>query len=100
MFDWVIAPQSATALYIYMVGRSCPCWSWKPNKSHAKIQFQFGLQSLEPVKLPAPSRSNRPGDVQIFRKSYLSHPDSELDVLYMDLDLLDETSNGEVQFTF
>jgi hypothetical protein len=29
--------------------------------------------------------------VEIFRKPYLSHPDSELDVLYMDLDLLDET---------
>jgi hypothetical protein len=29
--------------------------------------------------------------VEIFRKSYLSHPDSELDVLYMDLDLLNET---------
>jgi hypothetical protein len=28
--------------------------------------------------------------VQIFQKPYLSHPDSELDVLYMDLDLLDE----------
>jgi hypothetical protein len=36
-------------------------------------------------------RSNRPGDVEIFRKPYLSHPDSELDVLYMDLDLLNET---------
>jgi hypothetical protein len=31
-----------------------------------------------------------PGDVEIFRKPYLSHPDSELDVLYMDLDPLDE----------
>jgi hypothetical protein len=29
-------------------------------------------------------------DVQIFHKPYLSHPDSELDVLYMDLYLLDE----------
>jgi hypothetical protein len=29
--------------------------------------------------------------VEIFRKPYLSHPDSELDVLYIDLDLLDET---------
>jgi hypothetical protein len=36
-------------------------------------------------------RSNRQGDVEIFRKPYLSHPDSELDVLYMDLDLFDET---------
>jgi hypothetical protein len=27
-------------------------------------------------------------DVQILQKSYLSHPDSKLDVLYMDLDLL------------
>jgi hypothetical protein len=54
MFDWVIAPQSAMALYIYRVGRSCPCWSRKPNKSRAKIQLQFGLQSLDPVKLPGP----------------------------------------------
>jgi hypothetical protein len=29
-------------------------------------------------------------DAQIFQKSYLSHPDSELDVLYIVLDLLDE----------
>jgi hypothetical protein len=36
-------------------------------------------------------RSKRPGDVEIFRKPHLAHPDSELDVLYMDLDLLDET---------
>jgi hypothetical protein len=36
-------------------------------------------------------RSNRPGDVEIFRKPYLSHPDYELDVLYMDLDLLDRS---------
>jgi hypothetical protein len=36
-------------------------------------------------------RSNRMGDVETFRKPYLPHPDSELDVLYMDLDLLDET---------
>jgi hypothetical protein len=36
-------------------------------------------------------RSNRLCDVQIFQKSYLLHPDSNLDVLYMDLDVLDET---------
>jgi hypothetical protein len=36
-------------------------------------------------------RSNRLCDVQIFQKSYLLHPDSELDVIYMDLDVLDET---------
>jgi hypothetical protein len=36
-------------------------------------------------------RSNRPGDVEIFRKPYFSHPNSELDVLYMDFDLLDKT---------
>jgi hypothetical protein len=29
--------------------------------------------------------------VEIFWKPYLSHPDSELDVLYIDLYLLDET---------
>jgi hypothetical protein len=90
MFDWVTAPQSATTLYIYRVGRSCLCCSWKPNKSRAKIQLQLGLQSLDPVKPPGP-RSNRPGDVEIFRKPYLSHPDSELDILYMDLDLLNQT---------
>jgi hypothetical protein len=36
-------------------------------------------------------RSNRLCDVQIFQKPYLLHLDSELDVLYMDLDVLDET---------
>jgi hypothetical protein len=36
-------------------------------------------------------RSNRLCDVQIFQKPYLLHSDSELDVLYMDLDVLDET---------
>jgi hypothetical protein len=29
--------------------------------------------------------------VQIFQKPYLLHPDSELDVLYMDLEVLNET---------
>jgi hypothetical protein len=29
--------------------------------------------------------------VQIFQKPYLLHPVSELDVLYIDLDVLDET---------
>jgi hypothetical protein len=54
MFDWVIAPQSATTLYIYRVGRSCPGWSWSPNKSRTKIQLQLGLQSPDPVKPPGP----------------------------------------------
>jgi hypothetical protein len=35
--------------------------------------------------------SNRLCDVQIFQKQYLLHPDFELDVLYMDLDVLDKT---------
>jgi hypothetical protein len=30
-------------------------------------------------------------DVQTFRKPYLPHPDFDLDVLYMNLDLLDES---------
>jgi hypothetical protein len=30
-------------------------------------------------------------DVQTFRKPYLPHPDSDLDVLYMNLDLLDKS---------
>jgi hypothetical protein len=37
------------------------------------------------------TRSNRLCDVQIFQKLYLLHPDSELDVLYMDLDVLGES---------
>jgi hypothetical protein len=37
------------------------------------------------------TRSNRLCDVETFRNPYLSHPDSELNVLYTDLDLLDET---------
>jgi hypothetical protein len=89
--DWMIASQSATTLYIYKMGRSCPCWSWRPNKSRAKIQLQLSLQSLDPVKPPGHPGLTGLCDVQIFQKSYLSHPDSELDVLYMDLDLLDET---------
>jgi hypothetical protein len=36
------------------------------------------------------TRSNRLCDVETFRKPYLSHLDSELDVLYMELDLFDE----------
>jgi hypothetical protein len=36
------------------------------------------------------TRSNRLY-VETFRKPYLPHPDSELDVLYMDLDLLNES---------
>jgi hypothetical protein len=35
--------------------------------------------------------SNRLYDVQIFQKPYLLHPNSELDILYLDLDVLDET---------
>jgi hypothetical protein len=30
-------------------------------------------------------------DVQTFRKPYLPHPDSDFDVLYMNLDLLNES---------
>jgi hypothetical protein len=37
------------------------------------------------------TRSNRPCDVETFQKPYLPNPDSELDVLYMDLDLFNET---------
>jgi hypothetical protein len=36
-------------------------------------------------------RSNRLCDVQIFQKPYLPHLDTELDVPYMNLDLLDES---------
>jgi hypothetical protein len=90
MFDWVIAPQSATTLYVYRVGRSCPCWSWKPNKSRAKIQLKFGLQSLDPVKPPGHPGLTARVTWRSFG-SHISHPDYELVVLYMDLDLLDET---------
>jgi hypothetical protein len=37
------------------------------------------------------TRSKRVPDMQTLSKPYLSHPDSKLDVLYMDLDLLDES---------
>jgi hypothetical protein len=39
-------------------------------------------------------------DVQIFHKPYLFHPDSELDVLYMDFDVRRDLSNGEAHIAF
>jgi hypothetical protein len=90
MFDWVIAPQSATTLYIYRWGGLAPAGVegltnlvLKYN-SNSVYKSQTRSNRLDP-------RSNRPGDVEIFRKPYLSHPDSKLDVRYMNLDLLDET---------
>jgi hypothetical protein len=55
----------------------------KPLQNRVKIQLLTGFART--------GRSNRPCDVQIFQKTYLLHLDSELDVLYMDLDVLDET---------
>jgi hypothetical protein len=55
------------------------------SKYNSKLGFGRVGRSNRPW-----TRSNRVSDVQIFQKPYLSHPDSELDVLYMDLVLLDE----------
>jgi hypothetical protein len=74
----VIAPQSATILYIYRVRRSYPCWSRSPNQSHAKIQLQLGLQSPKPGQSVWTTRFNHPCDVHIFQS-------------HVNLDLLDET---------
>jgi hypothetical protein len=98
MSDWVIAPQSATTLYIYRVERSCPCWSWKPNKSRAKIQLRLGLQCPYPVKPPRPRGLTAP----VTWRPSGSHI-SLIRTPNWTFDLLDETypmGNGEAQITF
>jgi hypothetical protein len=88
LIDWL--PQSAVALYIYRVGRSCPA-----RKSFYKSQSirtsLFGSDTGAPVRPVRSTCHTCALDVQILYKSYLPHPDSNLDVPHMNLDLLDET---------
>jgi hypothetical protein len=76
-------PQSAVAIYIYRVGRSCPI-----RKYFYKLNLS-GLLNLARNQGDT-GQTGAPG-VYILEKSYLTHPDSDLDVPYMDFDLLDET---------
>jgi hypothetical protein len=75
------------ALYIYRLGRSCPARKsfYKPNLS--------GLLNLARNRgaLVRPVMGTGSPGMQILQKSYLPHPDSDLDVPHMNLDLLNET---------
>jgi hypothetical protein len=90
MFDWVM-PLNRPQPFIFIGwGGLAPAGVegltnlvLKYN-SNSVYNARTWLNCLDP-------QSNRLGDVEIFRKPYFSHPDSELDVLYMDLDLLNET---------
>ena len=66
------------ALHIYRVGRSVPVRSRNPIKSRVKIQLLTRIGRFVPVRQGA----GLPGGIP--------HPDSELDVLYMHFDRLDE----------
>jgi hypothetical protein len=74
LIDWMMLNRSCPFIFIGMGGLA-------PLEVEIQLLTGFGRTG----------RSNRLCDVQIFQKSYILHPDSELDVLYMDLDLLDET---------
>jgi hypothetical protein len=88
LIDWI--PQSAVALYIYRAGRSCPT-----RKSFYKSKSirtpLFGSDTGAPVRPVRSTGQTGALDVQILYMSYLPHPDSNLDVPHMNLDLLDET---------
>jgi hypothetical protein len=78
------------ALYIYRVRRSCLA-----RKSFYKTNLS-GLLNLArnrgaPVRLVMGTGQTGAPGVQILQKAYLPHPDSDLDVPHMNLDLLDET---------
>ena len=77
-------------LHKYRVGRSCPSRSRNLYKSRVKIQLLIRIWLPKPGQTALGTRFNRVPDVQVFQKPYLPHPDSYLDVLYMNLDLLDE----------
>jgi hypothetical protein len=78
------------ALYIYRVGRSCPARKsfYKPNLSGLLNLARNRGAPFRPVL--GTGQTGAPG-VQILQKSYLPHPDSDLDVPHMNFDLLDET---------
>jgi hypothetical protein len=78
------------ALYIYRLGRSCPAKKsiFKPNLSGLLNLAQNQGAPVRPVV--GTGQTGAPG-VQILQKPYIPLPDSDLDVLHMNLDLLDET---------
>jgi hypothetical protein len=88
LIDWI--PQSAVALYIYRVGRSCPARKsfYKPKSIRTPC---FGSNTGAPVKPARCTGQTGVLGVQILYKPYLPHPDSDLNVPHMNLDLLDET---------
>jgi hypothetical protein len=77
------------ALYIYRVGRSCPARKsfYKPNLSGLLNLARNRGAPIRPVIVTG--QTGEPG-VQILQESYLAHPDSDLDVPHMNLDILDE----------
>jgi hypothetical protein len=66
---------------------------WRPCSSCWSFHLLREEFLSAPIHSP-PSLVRRIGpsvpDVQTFRKSYLPHPDSDFDVLHMNLDLVDE----------
>jgi hypothetical protein len=77
------------ALYIYRVGRSCPIRKsfYKPKSIRTPF---FGIRTPFLVRTGGTGQTGAL-DVQILYKSYFPHPDSDLDVSHMNLDLLDDT---------
>jgi hypothetical protein len=78
------------ALYIYRVGRSCPTRKSVYKPKSIRTPF-FSSDRGAPVRLVRSTGQTGALDVQILYKSYPPHPDSDLDVPHMNLDLLDET---------
>jgi hypothetical protein len=84
----IYIPQSVVALYIYRVGRSCPA-----RKSFYKANLS-GLLRLGiggTGQTGNEHRSDRCTRCADLAEGVSPHPDSDLDVPHMNLDLLDET---------
>jgi hypothetical protein len=86
----VIYPSIGRGPYIYRVGRSRPARKsfYKPNLSGLLNLARNRRAPVRPVV--GTGQTGAPG-VQILQKSYLPHPDSDLDVPHINLDLLNET---------
>jgi hypothetical protein len=78
------------ALYIYRVGRSCPARKYFDKPKSIRTP-RFGSDTGAPVRPVRHTGQTDVLDVLILYKPHLSHPDSDLDVPHMNLDLLDET---------
>jgi hypothetical protein len=78
------------AFYIYRVRRSCPTRKsfYKPKSIRTP---RFGSDTGAPVRPVRRTGQTGVLGVQILYKPYLPHPNSDLDVPHMNLDLLDET---------